>query len=622
MRKKFSAIIVCFLIVLACTLSGCAGFYRNDIKYYNKVVIKVGDYNITQFDLDNAYNNYGYAQYVNIGYMQEDEARKQTEESLVNGQLLYKQIKNDPTYTPTIYQLNQIASNVIDSVISQMQSYLASAKSAYGVITSTESTSQETTETQPSILNYKRYTQRATLVSDADENDNPILDENGNVTYHIEYNPENSAFIPPKEPTANETVIAYQTIDALQKNIFDEAANKQYINDIINEFKTKFKNSLKNEQVKVNDSYINVGDLLFEKSISLMCDDLIDYEYYLRANNKNYSTKEADLLYRYFKRNVDNQIQNQYINNFRTNYLRTHTNELDPTKLIEKWRTIVKFNKQYQTDQETYKNKMKDISTDGDSILYHPVLDDGTKFGYFIHILLESETENYSFSDAVKTAGDDKTALDTAVANMRISVKNLDGSSTGKMASINDIQTEYNNMAKLNNYTERLNAFIRLMFKYSSDPGLLSGGMPYVVGTNGFSGMNEPFTNEAIGLMEGTLGNKILGAKNVGNVSEFNSTKYDDLCVALNGNGNYGIHLIMFIEDVGAYDVDANSLTIADLKREINPLTHETYFDMLFDKVYPAISETEPYSSNNGYADYENTLIENSKLTNKVVHYK
>lgn len=605
MRKKFSAIIVCFLIILACTLSGCAGFYRDDVKYYNKVAIKVGDYAITQFDLDNAYNTY--SQYVSMGIYDEATAREMAEESLVNGRLLYEYIKNEQTYQPTEYQLNEIAKSIIDSTLSQMDSYLTTARNIFNVAKAEDSAEDEQTETTYSLSNYKKYTHRAILV----ENDG---------SYAIEYNQENDAF---KQPTLSNSVIDRSIITALKNDIFNNNLQEQYIKAIISEFKTELKLSLKNETKNLgNDNYIYVGDAIYEKAISLLCDDLVNYEYYLRTSSgKAYSKTQDDLLFRYFKRNVENQIQNQFINNLRTNYLQTRTDELSTQKLVDYWENIIGFNKQYDTDQEGYKTKMKGIGTDGDTVLYHPVLDDDTHFGYFIHILLESE----GFSDAVKAAGENKTDLNTAVANMRFKIRKDDGTMSEDTISINEFMNLYNNVAKLQRYEDRLNSFIELMFRYSSDPGLLSGGMPYVVGTNGNSNMNEPFTNEAVALMSGEVGNKINypnGVSYAGNMSEFNSTQYDDLCIALNSDGEYGIHLIMFIDDVGAYDVGSNGLSVADLGKPLHPLTHETYFDMLFDKVYPAISDSEPYTSNNGYSNYEEILIENSKQTNKVVYYK
>ena len=42
---------------------------------------------------------------------------------------------------------------------------------------------------------------------------------------------------------------------------------------------------------------------------------------------------------------------------------------------------------------------------------------------------------------------------------------------------------------------------------------------------------------------------------------------------------------------------------------------------MLFDAVYPAESEESNYTSNTGYSDYEENLINVSMTTHKVIKY-
>ena len=55
-------------------------------------------------------------------------------------------------------------------------------------------------------------------------------------------------------------------------------------------------------------------------------------------------------------------------------------------------------------------------------------------------------------------------------------------------------------------------------------------------------------------------------------------------------------------------------------RKVINPLSGKTYFDMMFDIVYPASSD-EVYTSNTGYTEYEKELTELSQTTHKVTKY-
>ena len=87
--KKFSALILCCLMIITCSLAGCAGFSIDRVKYYNEIVAKVGDTNITRYDLLSAYNNYGSTYFVDQDGQSESEAMSSTLDLLVERELLY-----------------------------------------------------------------------------------------------------------------------------------------------------------------------------------------------------------------------------------------------------------------------------------------------------------------------------------------------------------------------------------------------------------------------------------------------------------------------------------------------------------------------------------------------------
>ena len=47
--KKFSAILICLLMIITCSLAGCATFSINKVKYYNEVLATVDETKITRF---------------------------------------------------------------------------------------------------------------------------------------------------------------------------------------------------------------------------------------------------------------------------------------------------------------------------------------------------------------------------------------------------------------------------------------------------------------------------------------------------------------------------------------------------------------------------------------------
>ena len=119
--------------------------------------------------------------------------------------------------------------------------------------------------------------------------------------------------------------------------------------------------------------------------------------------------------------------------------------------------------------------------------------------------------------------------------------------------------------------------------------------------------MEEAFTKECVKLMK----------QDVGTISSADETNVDSLCIT-----SYGVHFVMYVEDVAAYDISnpnaayiqytdkVNSGAENLTHKKLNPLTGETYFDMLFDLVYPASGDEEVFLSDTGYSDFEKQLIE------------
>ena len=412
-------------------------------------------------------------------------------------------------------------------------------------------------------------------------------------------------------------------LDNSESEVFDPLIDEKFLSDytldgieeeILSKYLTHFELSLENESRK---------DEIKNKAISLLASDLIDYEYYLRDENGNkYNTNTHDLLIRFIRRNLDSQIESQYLENIRTDYL---VNEnLSINELIEEFKDLVLISyDKYRHFEDTYKSDMKDIGTDGDTILWHNTnLSDGTKFGYFTHTLLSFSTVQENAMSALEketnlSDEDRKTQLLNILNMNEYAVRDPEsGELTGETSSFDEIMQEYETITQISDYNTRLSSFIQFMFKYTGDTATLSAGMPYVVGTNDNSAMEEAFTNEAVRLIEaGEVGgmSKIVN-ENVGDA--------DDLCIT-----SYGVHFLFYVGNVNAYDVPISNVDGAYISKTnkvgaensnlyykiINPLTGEKYFDMLFDSVYPASSDEETYTSNTGYSNYEESLITNYK---------
>ena len=590
--KKFSAILICLLMIITCGLAGCASFSINKVKYYNEVLATVDETKITRFDLLSAYNSYGNSYYVQQQGKSEDEALKSTLDLLIDRELMYQYaLDNDALYKPTAYQVNEVVKEMFNSLDEQMSEYIEEAKNILGIEIEDSEEDNESEEKAYKIEDYT-YSPRAQVNS---------RNNNGTTEYYIEY-----------------------IVEAEEEN-YEKLIDAQYLtnftaNNAVNEIKTKYFEHFLSD---LNDKEASNTTAIYNKVRSLFAKDLISYEYYLRdENGKKYDTATENLLNRYFERTFKSQIQSQYLENIRTEYLK---NEVLSISLLEQeyaYLSTLNYNK-YNNNLDAYKDAMKDIGTDGDSILYHPETD--TQFGYFIHTLIsfDSIKDNLKLLEEEKDQEAYELEYNRLISSVGVKARNpetglVDENTTE--TNISDILKEYNEIKNnYSNYEERMSAFIQFMFKYTGDTATLSSGMPYVVGTNGYSAMVEEFNNEAINLMQGEKGN----------MSNATLSDLDSLCIT-----EYGIHLLFYVGDVNSFDIpytNTDNIYIQDeditdsemfnlYTKIINPLTKETYFDMMFDLVYPA-SSGEVFSSNNGYTDFEEEITNASENKHPVTKY-
>lgn len=620
--KKLSAILLCCLMIFTCSLAGCATFSIDRVKYYNQVVATVGDTDITRHDLVTAYNSYGYSSFVTQQGQTESEAMSSTLDLLIDRELLYQYALDlGDKYRPREYQVNEIIKEIFDSLDEQMDDYITEAKGILNIEISSGNTDEEEDETAYRRTDYE-YQKRATVTkntiyyADADKtitSDTPT--EYYDVTYEIKYTGDNTD----NEGDNTDNEVSDSVLTGENKKYLSDFTNREIIQVIMDTYLSHLKdNVLYNENA-------NDKERIYDKVLSLMAEDLINYEYYLRDENGNeYSKNKNDLIYRYFERTYDSQIQSQYLTNIRDYYLENEN--LSIQLLLDEFnRLYTNSYNSYVNRLDRYKDDIQDIGTSGDTVLYHPTdlgYENGTKtqFGYFIHTLINLNSTQLAELEMLKNNPEInpdseyyKTTISNILSQSSIEYRGAKGTVAGSTTLAN-VMKEYENI-------DGLSDFIDFMFKYTGDTATLSAGMPYVVGNNGYSGMKEAFTDEAVRLMtEGNVGDM---SKSI-NIS----TSIDDICIT-----SYGIHLLYYVGPIDSFDVqygDRNAVCIHDktdgsrynlFEKPLNPLTGETYFDMLFDAVYPAESDESNYTSNTGYSDHEELLIELSQAKHTVTKY-
>ena len=226
--KKFSAFLVCLLMIITCALTGCATFSIDKVKYYNEVVATVGEEKITRYDLLNAYSSYGQNYYASQLGQSEQDALKSTLDLLTKRESLFQYAKINVELTA--YDVNTAVEEMFTSIDEQMASYVATAKTIFN-ITSTVSPANSDNETAYKLSDYYFEKSRRAKLSETDNT-------------KIEYIVSEKSYSP---------VIAQEFLeDPFKTGVVDEVVEK---------YLARFEKSLINETRKED---------LYNKAISLL----------------------------------------------------------------------------------------------------------------------------------------------------------------------------------------------------------------------------------------------------------------------------------------------------------------------------------------------------------------
>lgn len=581
--KKFTTICMAFVLMLMVVLTGCSTFSIDKVKYYNEIVAKVGDQNITRFELVNAYNNYGYTNFVTQEGQTEKEALLSTANLLVERKMLVQYAKDNLSkYSLSEYEINNLLTNTIDYLHQSFEDNLTTARKIYGLEEVESSVEEEESPTSQIKLSDYKYQKRVQI-------------KDGNISY-IDIDTDGE-------------IIDY-ALDSSYITNFYNRSEKEIINAIYDKFIEEFYYNENNEDEEL---FKKVCD----KAIELSCNNLINYEYYLREDGKRLSTNQKDVLIRYIERTFTSELESAYISKVSNVYMQEE--QLSNESIINAYKAL------YESDYARYN---KDIDAYNDSIIttgsaeseliyYNPNSD--AKFGYFLHVLLpfnNMENDlNWLKDHKMMYTDEEYQALQLEYINQitcqqrTIKEEYVDdtlvyeeGIVLDEQVAIKDVLQEYNSKVT------DLNSFVEFMFKYSTDTATLNADMPYVIGYNTvtdetYTTMVESFTNEAVRLMK----------------SNQKYTMANEYIIS-----SYGVHLLYYVAPL-VNQIEYSSLsnvTVQQLDSAIlNPATGETYLDRIFDLVYPA-SSSGMFSSNTKYSDFETILVESLYSKYQVVLYE
>ena len=583
--RKFTILVFCFIMILSCCLTGCSKFSIDYVKFYNETVAVVNDEKISRYDLLNSYSSYGSQYYVTQQGLSEAAAINKTLDTMINRILLADYAKNDPRYELTKYDINGVYQSVLDSLEESFDSFLTTARNMYDFDQPAEKEAEEA-ETAYLRKDYK-YSKRAELTT-------------GDI---IKYK---------KDPDAEKIEVYALGDDENSIDFVNNYASKTKESIITKLYATFKKNTNDNKHNEEN------YNLIRDKAIELLSKSLISYEYYLRdENGKEYNKVTDDLIKRYIERVYDSELQSAYIANIEQYYLeeQSELQKLSVNKLINKFVSLTETDfAKYVNSTTDYYNFLKTIGSGAEMVYYTPENADG-KFGYFLHVLLpldKTVVEEINQEKAKFEAGYyDEPSLEIKINEILSNKTHQERSLTDGLLidgdkEIFDILDEYDNV-------DSVDEFIDFMFRYTSDTATLTADMPYVIGYEGetnYSGMVTEFTNEAIRLLKS---------------DEETMTSSDNYIIT-----EYGIHLLCEVGTVKAEFnyADRNSVSISlDTNAannlyytKTNKLTGKTYFDLLFDLVYPA-SEGEVYATNNGYTEMEESILTGLRTPKNVEIY-
>ena len=137
MKKKILFTITLAFVMFFNVFAGCSFIQTNTSKYYNTIVAKVGDVEITKYELLSNYNNYGYDYVENSGYTVE-EAINTVLDQIINREVLNMYITENYQKLFGVselqkYELSEIWRNVFDGVNGEVLNYLNAIRKNQGL---------------------------------------------------------------------------------------------------------------------------------------------------------------------------------------------------------------------------------------------------------------------------------------------------------------------------------------------------------------------------------------------------------------------------------------------------------------------------------------------------------
>ena len=564
MKRKFTGIILCLMMVCISVLSGCALITRDQKAYLYQVVSSVVDkktnerINITKKDLISAYNSYGYYYEQYYGYKKE-EAVKKTLDLVVNRKITIREAKS-------IYS---------DGLEEKKKSYLW------------QQTADALEDNFMSYLNDRMGVSSSSNSSSSDERK------------FVDYTPKAEL-----DTTTGDFKIAKLT--SLQKELDS----------------FKWDNVLRDANTKEGREqiYTNFVGFVNQPNSKAYTDAFNDYLKALKKNEKglDLSTKTNEVFLREIERlytvNYENYMITKYDEHF-TNYSPYAT--ITDEEILRLYAGQVKAGyTQYVIEKDSaYETNMQ---SDPTAINYYREGGEDTKFFQVAHVLFKFDTDQEAEykriqSDYNKNIYTEEWAYEQDIKNLVSKVapkiqKTAEGTLTDENQTILQASEDeknaidmaayiQNEVAKKNGLKDKATLFRDFIYKYNEDPGMIkkddSYTLGYTIGVNKsekkgdsdkyaadykvYSNFVTEFTDAAVGLYENAVD---------GGVSDYIVTEN-------------GVHVLFYMGEVkNLFEGIGENFTLSDTHVDpdtglapievlassyVNCFVNRTYFDVLYD---------------------------------------
>lgn len=553
MKKKFTGLLICFMLICISLFAGCSLVETNNDKLYNAVVseiknkegVKVAE--ITNRELLSGYESYGATYVQSYGY---------TKEKAVD--MTLTQLQNRKITVLTAEDIFGIKST--GEGLSTLEKTYLWEKTASSLKSNidyyyNEIVGEKEEESSTSIV-FTGYSKNATL--EKDENNSYVIkkeDKKDGVLDSFrpegadrDYNNEND------RKKLYDDFMEYKTINADYEKAFN-----LYLTDLKTaEYGMKLSTETKS---------------MVEREIKRLYN--IAYENYMVEKYQEYVVKEDDISYSV---NVDD-ILNLYSSKVRTAYTQY----------------VIEGDSGYDDDVKNSLNDVYYFKTDSNSTQYFTVAnilfkfnDNQTATFNEIKTKYESNNGNYDFEsyqhdlDALYSSIEPVIRKLNNVTGAYEEIENVDNLTVEDIIK-DKIQIAIQSAQTTGNINFIGDTINELIYQYNEDSGMFNAESNYVIGVDkdgkAVSSFVEEFNNAGLKLYnEGKIGNFEVTRSDYG----IHVVIYMGKCENLFGGIDYSFDLSRKNDE----SLQGQSAIEVLYSTRVNPLVDKTYFDVLYDEIY------------------------------------